>query len=144
MKKKYRAIIYFVACLSGLAIGVAIALASSGYIGLLNNSLNPPIGGFGYPSHWEELAYASWEWGPGNEYCNITIRNIVSLDATIAQVRIDNSTITPDTPLLPCTLKKDVSVTIKVAGTFISGMRYSFMVITARGNQFGPLSLIAP
>jgi hypothetical protein len=145
MEKKYKAIIYIVACMSGLSIGVAIAY--SGYIGLLYDRSSLHIGGFGGDSHREDLRYVDWAWGPSNEYCNITITNIGPIDVTIdqvVQVEIDNTKETLDAPVLPYTLTKDSSVTIKVAGTFISGTRYSFMVITARGNQFGPLTLTAP
>lgn len=145
MEKKYKAVIYVVACLSGLSMGVAIALTSSGYIGLFNNRLNPPIGGLGGLR--EELEYTDFTWGPGNAYCNITIRNTGSTDVTIdkvVQVEIDNTKETLDAPVLPYTLTKDSSVTIRVAGTFSSGMQYSFMAVTHRGNQFGPLSQTAP
>lgn len=144
MEKKYKAIIYIVACMSGLSIGAAITLASSGYIGLLYDRSSLHIGGFGGDSHREDLRYVDWAWGPSNEYCNITITNIGPIDVTISQVEVNNTVAIPNTPILPYTLTKDSSVTIKVAGTFISGTRYSFMVITARGNQFGPNTLTAP
>ncbi len=147
MKKKYRAIIYFVACLSGLAIGVAMALASSGYIGLLYDRSSLHIGGFGGDRHREDLRYVDWAWGPSNEYCNITVRNTGSTDVTIVQVvqvEIDNTKETLDAPVLPYTLTKDSSVTIKATSTFNSGTEYFLMIITARGNQFGPLSQTAP
>ncbi len=143
MEKKYKAIIYIVACMSGLSIGAAIA--SSGYIGLLYDRSSLHIGGFGGLR--EELKYTDFAWEPSNAYCNITIRNTGSTDVTIdqvVQVEIDNTKETLDAPVLPYTLTKDSSVAIKVVGTFISGTRYSFMVITARGNQFGPYTLTAP
>lgn len=139
MEKKYKAIIYIVACMSGLSIGAAISTRA------LRSSLH--IGGFGGDSHREDLRCVDWAWGPSNAYCNITIRNTGSTDVTIiqvVQVEIDNTKETLDAPVLPYTLTKDSSVTIKVAGTFINGTRYSFMVITARGNQFGPCTLTAP
>jgi hypothetical protein len=137
MEKKYKAMIYIVACLSVLAMGATIALASSGYIGLLYNQLSPPL----VPPRLEDLRCTYFVWRPSNAYCNITIRNIGSSSVTInqvVQVEIDNTKETLDAPVLPYTLTKDSSVTIKVTSTFNSRMLYSFMVVTAKGNQFGP------
>jgi len=146
MEKKYKAAIYIVACLSGLAFGTTIALTSSGYIGFLSNRLHPSIGGFGGSSGPEDLRYTDLQWGPSNAYCNITIWSLGSSNVTIVQVvqvEIDNTKETLDAPVLPYTLSKDSSVTIKATGIFNSGTEYSFMVITAKGNQFGPFRSIA-
>jgi len=127
MEKKYKATLHIVACLSGLAMGVAI-----GYW------FNPSIGDFGDPSHGEApaltrvLTYESYAWGPNIAYCNITVKNTQSPDLTITQVEVDNTAVTPNTPTLPYTLTKDSSVTIKVTSTFSSGTQYYFSVTTAK------------
>jgi len=142
VKRKYKAIIYTIACLSGLSIGVVTA--SSGYVGALVNWLNPPMGGFGGDRYREDVRYTYLAWDSSNAYCNITIRNTGPIDLTIARVEMNNTTITPDAPILPCTLTKDSSITMKFTNTFNSNMLYSFMIVTAKGNQFGPIRVIAP
>jgi hypothetical protein len=128
--------------LSGLSIGVVTA--SSGYVGALVNWLNPPMGGFGGDRYREDVRYTYLAWDSSNAYCNITIRNTGPIDLTIARVEMNNTTITPDAPILPCTLTKDSSITMKFTNTFNSNMLYSFMIVTAKGNQFGPIRVIAP
>lgn len=127
---------------------IGVATASSGYIGALYNWFNPPIaidiGGFRPDLYREDLRHVYLAWGASNAYCNISVRNIGHVDVTIAQVIIDNTTITPDTPIMPCVLTKDSSLTIKVTSTFNSRTEYPFMVITAKGNQFGPIRGITP
>jgi cell division protein FtsB len=101
----------------------------------------------------EQITYTSYAWGANDAYLNLTVKNTGSVDLSITQVQIDFSPQTSgvmfyysggSTASIPYALTKGNSVTIKIVYTFTSGAPYNVIVITAKGNQFGPYTLTAP
>ena len=139
MEKKYKTLIYIIACLSGLAMGIAIVSLTYFHAWWFN----PPVFEPGWTTM-EQLQFTSYAWVTNNTYCNITVKNIGPLNSSIAQIQVNGKSVTPNTPALPYALAKGQQVIIKVTSAFNSGTQYTFWGVTTKGNQFGPLSLTPP
>lgn len=116
-----------------IAVTVAVSIAVAAWMGALTFSFTQN----------EQLTYTAYTWGASNAYFNMTVKNIGSSDLTIASIKVDGNSVTPNAPTLPYLLTKGTSVTVKVTSTFNSGVGYNFIVVTAKGNQF-PYTQTAP
>jgi flagellin-like protein len=149
--KSKKALSPVIATIILIAVTVAVSLAVAAWMGALTFSFTST----------EALTYTSYVWTTGtsgyDSKITLTVENTGSGTSTIASVEIDgnllvqgtNCTITPGT-----TLTKGSTATIVITPTtkfpgatsvgFVSGVEYNFMVVTAKGNQFGPYTLTAP
>jgi hypothetical protein len=141
MEKKYKAIIYIIACLSGLTLGTAIA-SSAFFNSLISSWFGPSIQPFHFTT--EQLTITSYAWGTSNAYINMTVKNTSSLNSSIVQIQVNSQSVTPKAPALPYALAQGQQVIIKVISTFDSGTQYSFAIVTAKGNQFEGSPVTAP
>ncbi|NWG10728.1 hypothetical protein HXY33_03110 [Candidatus Bathyarchaeota archaeon] len=142
MLKNRKALSPVVASIILIAVTVAVSIAVAAWMGALTFTFTQT----------EQVTFTAYQWGsPGTTvpYILITIKNTGATDLSIAEIRVDGSTtgITV-TPLLttPYALTKGSSVQFNVtkSGGYTRGVQYSFMVITAKGNQFGPYVQTAP
>jgi hypothetical protein len=127
--KKQKAILLIIlACVTSAIVAIPLIIAY----------LTPPLD-FGWPST-EQIIYKSYTWGPNDAYINLTVTNTGPSTLTIAKIQVDGNTVlSPNTVLV-----KGNSTTYKITYAFQNGVQYNFMVVTAKGNQFGPYTLTAP
>jgi flagellin-like protein len=137
MLRSKKALSPVIATIILIAVTVAVSLAVAAWMGALTFSFTST----------EQLTYTSYTWttsGGKDTNITLTVKNTGPGTLTIANVEVDGSsahyTITP----AGGQLTKGSSATIVVSQTFTSGVEYSFMVVTAKGNQFGPYPLTAP
>jgi flagellin-like protein len=140
--KSRKALSPVVASIILIAVTVAVSIAVAAWMGALTFTF----------TNTEQITFTGYSWGsPGTTVPNIliTIKNTGASDLSIAEVRIDGTstgvTVTPSLTT-PYALAKGISVTFNVtkSGGFTRGVQYSFMVLTAKGNQFGPYTQTAP
>jgi hypothetical protein len=97
----------------------------------------------------EQITFTGYSWGsPGTTtvpYMLITIKNTGASDLSVSEVRVDGVTANHN-GTFPYALAKGYSVALNITrtGNYARGTQYSFMVITAKGNQFGPYTQTAP
>jgi hypothetical protein len=107
------------------------------------------------PPSTEQITYTSYTWttaGGKDTKVTLTVENTGSGTLTVANVEVDGVTAVNYSLTLTTggasgttlTLAKGASAKIVITQTFTSGVEYNFMVITAKGNQFGPYTLCAP
>jgi hypothetical protein len=99
------------------------------------------------PTSVEQLTYIYYIWGKNDANVTLGVKNTGPSTLTISNVELDGVTAnykingtSQDTLLMP----KGSVAAIVVTYAFTSGVEYNFMVITAKGNQFGPYTLAAP
>jgi hypothetical protein len=116
---------------------------------------NPPL--TGYPMQIEQISYTDYAWATpsGTTISNITltIKNTGNKDLFIASITV-NGTATgvtvKETNGATVTFPRYVnkgstwSFVVSISGSFQRGTQYNFMVVTSKGNQFGPYTLTAP
>jgi flagellin-like protein len=139
-----------VAAIILIAVTVAVSIAVAAWMGALT---------FTFMST-EQLIYTNRQWSPSTAnggWFIFTVKNTGSSDLSLSDVRIDgyspaspiryNTTLTTwSTFSPPLALPKGSSARFNVTrnGGFSSGVGYSFTVITAKGNTFGPYTSQAP
>ena len=128
-----------------IAVTVAVSLAVAAWMGALT---------FSFMST-EQITYTGYTWttaGGKDTKVTLTVENTGSSTLTIATVELDgnplataNYTITVG-GTTQTTLPKGNTATVTITPThgFTSGIEYNFMIVTAKGNQFGPYTLTAP
>jgi len=96
----------------------------------------------------EQVTFSDVVWGADNANVSVTLKNTGTADLYIKAFKVagaDPESISPtlDTPYL---LKQGSSVTFVVSqvGGFKHNVHYMFMVITSKGNSFGPHYRTAP
>jgi flagellin-like protein len=151
MLKSKRALSPVIATIILIAVTVAVSLAVAAWMGALTFSFTST----------EQLKYTSYVWATGTSGkdpgITLTVENTGSGASTIASVEVDANPLAASNctingiALAATTLAKGSSATIVITpnkGTlsagFVSGIEYNFMVVTAKGNQFGPYTLTAP
>jgi hypothetical protein len=104
----------------------------------------------------EQITFTGYSWAsPGTTtVANITIsiKNTGASDLSVAEIRVDGTAtgvtakVGGVTVTFPKALPKGNSTTyvISITNSFTRGTQYSFMVVTAKGNQFGPYTQTAP
>jgi len=144
MLRSKKALSPVVASIILIAVTVAVSIAVAAWMGALTFTFTAT----------EQITYTSFAWAtPGNTTvgsCAFTIKNTGGTDLSIAQVQVDSKAVTPASkvynptgPLWP-SLPKGNSVTINITQTFQRGTTYNFMVVTSKGNQFGPYVQTTP
>jgi flagellin-like protein len=141
MLKSKKALSPVVASIILIAVTVAVSIAVAAWMGALTFTF----------TNTEQITFTAYSWGsasgtpPTVKYILITVKNTGAADLSIAEVRVDGVTATTN-GTLPYALAKGNSVKLNVTKTsnYNSGTQYSFMVITAKGNQFGPYTQTAP
>ncbi len=141
MLKSKKALSPVVASIILIAVTVAVSIAVAAWMGALTFTF----------TNTEQITFTAYQWGsPGDTvpYILITVKNTGAADLSIAEIRIDGVTASGVTPSLanPYPLAKGATVQFNITktGGFTRGTQYSFMVITAKGNQFGPYTQTAP
>jgi flagellin-like protein len=124
-----------------IAVTVALSIAVAAWMGALTFSF----------TNTEQITYTGYTWAAGDKNVTLTVQNTGASTLSIANVEVDRSTATNVkiggatwTYGTSVQLTKGRTTTIVIAQTFTSGVQYNFMVVTARGNQFGPYALTAP
>ena len=124
-----------------LLVTSACAVAMIGYLGSQVEIGGP--GDFG-----PVLTFTSYLWGKNDANITLTIQNTVPRTLTIINVQVDGSTANYKVNGTYSTLLMQkgsfAKIVITPTGGFISGIQYTFMIVTATGNQFGPYTLCAP
>jgi flagellin-like protein len=141
MLRSKKALSPVIATIILIAVTVAVSLAVAAWMGALTFSFTTT----------EQLTYTSYLWGSGDKNVTLTVENTGPATLSIANVEVDGSAATSVkingatfTSSSPVQVVKGSSATIVISQTFTSGVEYSFMVVTAKGNQFGPYPLTAP
>jgi hypothetical protein len=118
----------------------------------LTSTLENLTSGEGFSStQTEQITYTGYMWGTGDKNVTLTVENTGASTLSIENVEVDGSTAT-NVKINGATwaygtsvqLTIGSSVTIVITQNFVSGYQYNFMIVTARGNQFGPYTLTAP
>jgi flagellin-like protein len=131
-----------VAAIILIAVTVAVSIAVAAWMGALTFSF----------TNTEQITFTGYAWAsPGASTVSnitITIKNTGASDLSVSEVRVDGSTTGITTPDMatPYALVKGASKTFTVvkSGGFQRGTQYNFMVVTSKGNQFGPYVQTAP
>ena len=129
-----------VAAIILIAVTVAVSIAVAAWMGALTFTFMQT----------EQITYTGYQWAsPGTTtvpYIQITVKNTGTSDLSIAEVRVDGVAATGTGQTMPYALTKGDSVTFTVTktGNFTRGTTYEFMVLTSKGNQFGPYVKTAP
>ena len=92
-------------------------------------------------------AFTSYLWGKNDANITLVIKNTVSSTLTISNVQLDGNTATykiNGTSQGSLLMPEGSSAEIVITYAFVSGTQYNFIVVTAKGNQFGPYTLAAP
>jgi len=149
-----RALSPVIATIILIAVTVAVSLAVAAWMGALTFSFTST----------EQLTFTSYVWTTGTSgfdpKITLTVENTGSGSSTIASVAVDGNPLATTNctingvALTPTTLTKGSTATIVITPSkpfpsqttvgFVSGIEYNFMVVTAKGNQFGPYTLSAP
>jgi flagellin-like protein len=124
-----------------IAVTVAVSIAVAAWMGALTFSFTKT----------EQITYTGYTWAAADKNVTLTVENTGASTLSIANVEVDGSTATNVkingaawTYGGTVQLTKGSSATIVITQTFVSGTQYNFMVVTAKGNQFGPYTLAAP
>jgi flagellin-like protein len=138
--KSKKALSPVVASIILIAVTVAVSIAVAAWMGALTFTF----------TNTEQVTFIGYSWptpgtGPTVPYILITVKNTGAADLSIAEVRVDGVTATHN-GTFPYALPKGISVKLNITrtGAFTRGTQYAFMVITAKGNQFGPYTQTAP
>ena len=147
--KSRKALSPVVAAIILIAVTVAVSIAVAAWMGALTFSFTTT----------EQITYTAYAWAAPTgtpstvAYINLTIQNTGPAELSIASVRVDGKTsgvTVKDTAGVTATLPQglmkgySVSYTVSITGNFQRGTQYNFMVVTAKGNQFGPYTLTTP
>ena len=147
MLKSKKALSPVVASIILIAVTVAVSIAVAAWMGALTFTF----------TNTEQITFTGYSWAsPGTTtVANITIsiKNTGASDLSVAEIRVDGTstgvtvkTTEGATVTFPDAMAKGAPKTyvISITGSFQRGTQYSFMVITAKGNQFGPYTQTAP
>ena len=132
--KNKKALSPVVASIILIAVTVAVSIAVAAWMGALTFTFTKT----------EELKITGIAWG--SNYANLTVTNPGASDLTITHLKVDGtltsgvigSTSIPATGGT-YTLSKGSTVVVKVnhpTGTFTSGVKYTFAILTSAGNQY--------
>ena len=135
MLRSKKALSPVIATIILIAVTVAVSLAVAAWMGALTFSFTTT----------EQITYTSYIWGTGDKNITLTVENTGPATLTINNVEQDGATANykingTSTLLMP----KGSFGKIVITYTFVSGIEYNFMVVTAKGHQFGPYTLTAP
>jgi flagellin-like protein len=139
MLKSRKALSPVVASIILIAVTVAVSIAVAAWMGALTFTFTQT----------EQVTFTAYTWGsPGTTtvpYILITVKNTGATDLSISEVRVDGVAASHN-GTFPYALTKGSSVTLNITrtGAYTRGTQYNFMVITAKGNQFGPYVQTAP
>jgi len=143
MLKSKKALSPVVASIILIAVTVAVSIAVAAWMGALTFTF----------TNTEQITFTAYSWAtPASgrvSYIFITVKNTGAADLSIAEVRIDGVTANHN-GTFPYALAKGYSVKLNITrttaagGAYYSGTQYSFMIVTAKGNQFGPYTQTAP
>jgi flagellin-like protein len=133
--KSKKALSPVIATIILIAVTVAVSLAVAAWMGALSFSFTST----------EQVTYTSYLWGKNDANITLTVKNTGPSTLTLANVEQDGATANykvngTSTLLMP----KGSFGKIVITYTFVSGIEYNFMVVTAKGHQFGPYTLTAP
>jgi len=145
--KSRKALSPVVAAIILIAVTVAVSIAVAAWMGALTFSFTTT----------EQITYTAYAWATpsGTTVSNITltIKNTGPAELSIAAVRVDGTTTgvtVKETNGASVTFPKAMAkgaewslVVIKTGG-YQRGTQYNFMVVTSKGNQFGPYTLTTP
>jgi flagellin-like protein len=147
MLKSKKALSPVVASIILIAVTVAVSIAVAAWMGALTFTF----------TNTEQITFTGYSWAsPGTTtVANITIsiKNTGASDLSVAEIRVDGTatgvtvkTTGGVTVTFPEAMAKGTSKTyvVSITGSFQRGTQYSFMVVTSKGNQFGPYTQTAP
>jgi flagellin-like protein len=141
MLRSKKALSPVIATIILIAVTVAVSLAVAAWMGALTFSFTST----------EQITYTSYLWGTKNGAdvnITLTVKNTGPSTLTLANVEQDGATATNyyinSTGHTTLLMPKGSSAKIVITYAFVSGIEYNFMVVTAKGNQFGPYTLTAP
>lgn len=121
-----------------VAATVAVSIAAAAWMGAITFSFMKT----------EQVTFTNFVWGASNANVQVTLKNSGSSDLSIQAIRINGVSPASASPSLatPYLLPKGSSVTFTLTrtGGFNSGTSYEFVVVTSKGNLFGPYSRTAP
>ena len=134
--KSRKALSPVVAAIILIAVTVAVSIAVAAWMGALTFTFMKT----------EEVSFTGYTWDSASPYTwiQISVKNTGASALSISEVRIDDVAADEVGETLPYTLIKGASVTFNVTGSFTSGVKYEFTVITAKGNTYGPYTKTAP
>jgi len=145
--KSRKALSPVVASIILIAVTVAVSIAVAAWMGALTFQF----------TNTEQITFTGYSWtSPGSTTVaniTITIKNTGASDLSVAEIRVDGTstgvtvkTTAGATVTFPDAVAKGTSKTyvISKTGQFTRGTQYSFMVVTSKGNQFGPYVQTAP
>lgn len=136
--KNKKALSPVVAAIILIAVTVALSIAVAAWMASLSFSL----------AQTEQITFTGSSWGANNAYFLLTIKNTGSADLSIQEVLVEGSSPASITPGLatPCPLTKGYNITFNMThtGGFNHGVPYQFIVVTAKGNRFGPVTGTPP
>ncbi|UCD96850.1 MAG: hypothetical protein JSV35_01985 [Candidatus Bathyarchaeota archaeon] len=141
--KNRKALSPVVAAIILIAVTVAVSIAVAAWMGALTVGFMQT----------EELSFINYGWDTSGNctYISINVKNTGSQPLTITEVRVSDAlAYVSGESVLSETLNAGDAVTLTInldaAGTeeYTSGTKYEFVVITAKGNSFGPYIKTAP
>jgi hypothetical protein len=133
-RKKKAILLIILACVTSVAVAILVTYLS-------------PTPVFA-PYITEQITYTSYQWASGDTSITITVQNTGFMNLTIATIQVDGVAVVASSLsiTLPYALNKGNSVTFKITptGGFKANKQYTFMIVTTKGNEFGPYTLTAP
>ena len=127
-----------VAAIILIAVTVAVSIAVAAWMGALTFTFMAT----------EELTFTGRTWDTtAATYIDIKIKNSGTAALTIDKVEVNDEVLTTaEWNPAGATLDAGDEITIQITPTagFVSGTKYAFVFVTAKGNRFGPYSAIAP
>ena len=143
--KSRKALSPVVAAIILIAVTVAVSIAVAAWMGALTFTFMAT----------EEITFTGYTWDTSSpsQYILLAVKNTGSGDLSISEVRISGvtaasvkigtTTVDSNNPYL---LNPGSSATLNVTRTegYTSGTKYEFVVISTKGNQFGPYIKTAP
>ena len=125
--KSKKALSPVVASIILIAVTVAVSIAVAAWMGALTFTFTKT----------EELKITGHEWVSATQV-NVTVVNTGPADLTISGAQIDDvtKTCTIDGSAPPQTLDKGDTAYVVITGSFTSGTKYNFAVLTASGNKY--------
>jgi flagellin-like protein len=129
--KSKKALSPVVAAIILIAVTVAVSIAVAAWMGALTFTFMQT----------EELKIQGHTWGSG--YIDLSVKNTGTSALTLSSARVNNAAATSDIPEGGQTLQPGSAGVVRVNGTFTSGAKYEFTLVTATGNKY-PYTVTAP
>jgi flagellin-like protein len=133
--KSKKALSPVVAAIILIAVTVAVSIAVAAWMGALTFTFMQT----------EELKIQghTWDGSTPVQYIDLSVKNTGTSALTLSSARVNNVAATSNITSAGFTLQPGSTATVRVDGTFTSGAKYEFTLITATGNKY-PYTVTAP